>query len=469
MIIAGILLIIGGAVAAGITIRNNLPSPFDIASASGENGDFLPIIAPAGLGNGAGSATQAGAPTVNPGGNYAPAATPESRPVGMIPERLVIPSINIDAPILPVSYKEIRVDDKVYYQWLAPQEYAAGWQDSSTMLGLPGNTVLNGHHNEYGRVFKDLVTLDIGDEVSIYSGSQEFRYQVVAKLLLPERWAPLEKRFENARWIERSTDERITLITCWPADSNTHRVIIVAMPIGSVDNNPTPTPTSQFPTITICINDTTMIINPSDLSQYPNYKEGACSLQTSTLTIEMSVNEHSYTLVGDVLHYSYLIKNTGEVSMNDIAVIDDKTFVACPKTTLKPGESMTCKAIYTVKNADHAAESIINTAYAAAKPGNTPVESYPDSQTVIRFLRLNLSSRCAVEPGAWDGWQVENDNSYKVSFEYALDGGASGTGAAPANSTVTFNTPVDGRGTGVMTLYVGGFSQNNASVKKGCK
>ena len=110
------------------------------------------------------------------------------------------------------------------------------------MLGLPGNTVLNGHHNAYGKVFKDLVTLEIGDAINIFSGSQEFHYLVVAKMLLPERFAPLSKRLENARWIEPSTDERITLITCWPADSNTHRVVIVAIPVDSPDTTPATEP-----------------------------------------------------------------------------------------------------------------------------------------------------------------------------------------------------------------------------------
>ncbi len=86
------------------------------------------------------------------------------------------------------------------------------------------------------------MTLSIGDELSLYSGSNEFRYQVVAKLLLPERFAPLSKRMENARWIESSTDERITLITCWPANSNTHRVVIVAFPIGDGESQLYPYP-----------------------------------------------------------------------------------------------------------------------------------------------------------------------------------------------------------------------------------
>jgi LPXTG-site transpeptidase (sortase) family protein len=247
MVIAGLLLIVGGAVTIWATIRNNLPTPFDIASGSEQDENSLPIIAPANSGNGNDfeSATQIGAPTVDSITSYTPAFTPEPQTVGMIPDRLVISKINLDAPIIPVSYKDIKVGDQVYYQWLAPEKYAAGWQDTSALLGLSGNTVLNGHHNAYGKVFQDLVSLNIGDDISIYAGAIEFRYQVVAKMLLPERFAPLSQRLDNARWIEPSKDERITLITCWPATSNTHRVVIVAFPIGAADANFIPTQPSQ--------------------------------------------------------------------------------------------------------------------------------------------------------------------------------------------------------------------------------
>lgn len=51
-------------------------------------------------------------------------------------------------------------------------------------------------------------------------------------MILPERDADLQTRLENARWIQPSQDERLTLVTCWPANSNTHRLIIVARPVG---------------------------------------------------------------------------------------------------------------------------------------------------------------------------------------------------------------------------------------------
>jgi LPXTG-site transpeptidase (sortase) family protein len=172
--------------------------------------------------------------------SYLHAITPESQSTGLIPNRLVISRIKLDVPIVPVGFQETASAGQVYNQWLTPVQYAAGWHVTSALLGVPGNTVLNGHHNAYGMVFKDLVKLQIGDAISVYSGSQEFRYQVVSNMLLPERFEPLSTRIENARWIEPSLDERITLVTCWPQDNNTHRVVIVAMPISNPDLQPSP-------------------------------------------------------------------------------------------------------------------------------------------------------------------------------------------------------------------------------------
>ena len=151
-------------------------------------------------------------------------------PEGLIPDRLVISSIGLDAPIIPTKIKEVDYQGQVYYQWLAPNKPAVGWHEASALLGSPGNTVLNGHHNVYGEVFKNLVNVHEGDLIEVYSGKNEYRYRVALAMLLPERFKSLSIRFENARWILPTTDERLTLITCWPYESNTHRVIIVALP-----------------------------------------------------------------------------------------------------------------------------------------------------------------------------------------------------------------------------------------------
>lgn len=161
----------------------------------------------------------------------APAA-PTSTPLPPAdPGRIVIPQIGLDAPVINAPYQTIEVAGQTFEQWSAPGFYAAGWQEGSARLGEPGNTVLNGHHNIDGEVFGHLRDLQQGDEIIIYAGSRAFHYAVSQVMKLKERDAGIAQRQENARWVLSSTDERLTLVTCWPPASNTYRLIVVAVPV----------------------------------------------------------------------------------------------------------------------------------------------------------------------------------------------------------------------------------------------
>jgi LPXTG-site transpeptidase (sortase) family protein len=158
--------------------------------------------------------------------------TPVSTPLAQdIPERIVISSIDLDAPIVKSKKDEVEIASKKYTQWYAPDEFAVGWQFESAALGQIGNTVLIGHHNVFGEVFKDLDKTSEGDRILIYGSSGEkYAYIITNVMILFERDATLAQRLDNAKWTLPSSDERITLITCWPHYSNTHRLIIVARP-----------------------------------------------------------------------------------------------------------------------------------------------------------------------------------------------------------------------------------------------
>lgn len=165
-----------------------------------------------------------------------------------IPDRIVIEKIGLDAPVKKAEAINVSVDDQEVTQFLIPEEFAAGWHEGSAPLGMIGNTVISGHHNAFGKVFSNLIDLSAGDEVIMLSGSKEFFYVVVNKLILPEKDEPLDVRLDNARWILQSEDERLTLVTCWPANSNTHRLILVAIPeeIPTQEATPTQEPTQPI-------------------------------------------------------------------------------------------------------------------------------------------------------------------------------------------------------------------------------
>ncbi len=171
--------------------------------------------------------------TTVPGANQTtPAPELTLTPLPAIPKRLIIAKIDLDAPITPVKTRKVKVGETTFGQWLAPDEFAVGWPTETAMLGQVGNTVLIGHHNVHGKVFERLHELEAGDLIVVEGGNRRFSYQIVNVMILPEREADLQTRLENARWIQPSQDERLTLVTCWPANSNTHRLVIVARPIG---------------------------------------------------------------------------------------------------------------------------------------------------------------------------------------------------------------------------------------------
>jgi len=183
-------------------------------------------------------ASEPAAPTTVP----APAATavsPQFAPVndetvpaspGLAPTRLVIESVGIDSDIIPVGWEVVEQSGQQYSIWQVA-DFAVGWHKTSASLGQPGNTVMAGHHNVQGEVFRDLVNVEVGDKVVVYADGQAVDYVVDLKTIVKEKGEPLEVRQRNAQWIAPTDDERLTFITCWPYTNNTHRVIVVARPL----------------------------------------------------------------------------------------------------------------------------------------------------------------------------------------------------------------------------------------------
>jgi sortase A len=153
---------------------------------------------------------------------------PTPRPA--IPDHVVIPAIDLSARVVPVSWTTVEVDGQDQPVWGLPETRAAGWHETSASLGVPGNTVLNGHNTSNGEVFRDLYRLETGDEVILYSGEVVCTYTVTEVLVLPEAGQPLEVRVENARYIQPTDDERLTLVTCHPYGSLRNRLIVIAHP-----------------------------------------------------------------------------------------------------------------------------------------------------------------------------------------------------------------------------------------------
>ncbi len=185
-------------------------------------------------------------PTVHPWPTRRPFVTrerptltpsPEPRPPARsAPDRIVAPSINLDAPVVTVGWSVKEKDGSWFSQWQTAS-YAAGFHESSALPGHIGNTVISGHHNIEGKVFEHLVDLQVGDIVTLYADDRPYHYQVKDKFILKEAGTSIEQRRQNAQWIAPTRDERLTLVTCWPPEGNTYRVIVIARPIDKLERH----------------------------------------------------------------------------------------------------------------------------------------------------------------------------------------------------------------------------------------
>jgi sortase A len=65
----------------------------------------------------------------------------------------------------------------------------------------------------------------------IWSKGRRYEYRIAQVLIVPEKQATPEQRRENVRYIEPTTEERLTLVSCWPRNDNSHRIIVIAFPL----------------------------------------------------------------------------------------------------------------------------------------------------------------------------------------------------------------------------------------------
>jgi sortase A len=135
--------------------------------------------------------------------------------------------VGLDAEIVPVGHS-IRETNGVLVRIYEVARWAAGWHTNSSLPGWQGNTVLAGHQNAWGNAFRPALSLEPGDFLFVEAGGITYSYLVVIKEIMPETNA--QERSANGRWIAQTEDERLTLVTCWPPDGNSHRVVIVAIP-----------------------------------------------------------------------------------------------------------------------------------------------------------------------------------------------------------------------------------------------
>ncbi|MFT4188323.1 MAG: CshA/CshB family fibrillar adhesin-related protein [Aeromicrobium sp.] len=157
-----------------------------------------------------------------------------------------------------------------------------------------------------------------------------------------------------------------------------------------------------------------------------------------SLTIEKSSeftndqNGDGVANLGDVLEYTFVVTNTGNVTLTDVTVDDAKVSGLDPATaTLAPGASQEFTASYTVTQADVDAGGVANTATATGTPPSGtpggPVTSEPDDDLVDGedpdpLVTIEKSADITTDDGAADRGDAGDVITY--SFEVTNHGAA---------------------------------------------
>src|SRR5690606_28533724 len=152
----------------------------------------------------------------------------------------------------------------------------------------------------------------------------------------------------------------------------------------------------------------------------------------TTLFRSKTAGTPSGNAVGDTIAYSFLVTNTGNVTLTGIAVNDPLLAVApvCPVTTLAPGASTTCTGSYTLTQADIDNGEVVNSATAGGTPPNDPPIDSPPSTT---------DTPIAGEPSI---------ASAKVM---SANGDEDGSGTVTVGYTLSYSIPVTNTGNVTLT------------------
>jgi uncharacterized repeat protein (TIGR01451 family) len=166
------------------------------------------------------------------------------------------------------------------------------------------------------------------------------------------------------------------------------------------------------------------------------------------ITVVKSANPSTVNTAGQRVTYSFVVTNTGNVTLKNVKV-NDTTFsgtgqlsaVDCPTATLVAGQVETCTATYTVTQADVNAGTLTNTANVVGTPPDgtplVPVPSNPVTVTIPASPALSIVKTADVQAGAVGEkitytFTVTNTGNVTIADPQVTDTGFTGHGTLSA-------------------------------------
>ncbi len=126
-----------------------------------------------------------------------------------------------------------------------------------------------------------------------------------------------------------------------------------------------------------------------------------------SLTLDKQAGAPTGNTAGSTITYTFVVTNTGNVTLDPIAVTDPKVgTVTCPVTSLAPGKATTCTAApYVLTQADVNAGKVDNTATATGTPPSGPKVTDDDSThtPITQTPLISLDKQAAAPTGNDEG------------------------------------------------------------------
>ena len=183
------------------------------------------------------------------------------------------------------------------------------------------------------------------------------------------------------------------------------------------------------------------------------------------ITLVKTAGTPSGNTAGSTIAYSFLVTNTGNVTLTSVGVSDPKVgAVTCPVTTLAPGASTTCTKTYTLTQADVNAGSVTNTATASGTPPTGAAVSATSSTTttIVRTSTITLDKQAGTPTGNTAG------STIAYSFVVTNTGNVTLTGVNISDAKVTsISCPVTTLAPGATTTCTATYTITQADVNSG--
>jgi len=222
-----------------------------------------------------------------------------------------------------------------------------------------------------------------GSDSATVTGSQQPAL-LVTKTASPETYSAVDEVITYTIVVENTGNVTLSDVNVTDPLTGLNETIVSLAPGASESYTPTYA-------ITQADLDAGSVVNTASAAGVGPNEEPVSGSDSATVTgsqqpgllVTKTASPAIYSAVNDVITYTIVVENTGNVTVSNVTVTDPLTGLNATIASLAPGASETYTQTYTISQADLDAGSVVNTvAVSGDGPGEDPVTD-DDSETVI--------------------------------------------------------------------------------------